>query len=128
MIKEAMRASGANATKKHLEEISLCALMLMNTAKKVDQMYGATQSASHTTRDATGDIGKIAHYLLSEGVTKEQEGSEGPAFEDPRVLGSKKVSAGKLDDYLKGDVEFDQQDTNTEYGENDINYELFDVV
>lgn len=38
-----MRASGANATKKHLEEISLCALMLMNTAKKVDRMYGVTQ-------------------------------------------------------------------------------------
>ena len=49
MIKEAMRASGANATKKHLEEI-LCALMLTNTAKKVDGIYGVTQSASHTTK------------------------------------------------------------------------------
>ena len=75
-----MRASGANATKKHLEEISLCALLLMNTAKKVDQMYGVTQSASHATRDATGDIRKIVRYLLSEGVTKEKEGSEGPGF------------------------------------------------
>ena len=57
-----MWASGANATKKHLEEISLCALMLMNTAKKVDRIYGVIQSGSHTTRDATGDIRKIVRY------------------------------------------------------------------
>lgn len=123
-----MRASGANATKKHLEEISLCALMLMNTAKKVDQMYGVTQSSSHTTRDATGDIKKIVHHLLSEGVTKEKEVCEGPGFEDPRVLGSKKVSEGKLDDYLKEEVELEEQDTNIECGEADINYELYDVL
>ena len=98
-------------------------------SQKVDQMYGATQSASHTTRHSTSDIAKIIYYLLSEGTTKEQEGDEGSAFEDLRVLSSKKVSAGKLDDYLKGDIEFDyQQDTNTEYGEDDINYELYDVV
>ena len=48
-----------------LEEISLCALML-NTAKKVDQMYGATQSASHTTRDATGDHDWKDSTLLTE--------------------------------------------------------------
>ena len=48
--------------------------------------------------------------LLSEGVTKEKEGSEGPGFEDPRVLGSKKVSEGKLNDYLK-EVELEEQDT-----------------
>ena len=58
----------------------------MNTAKKVDQMYGVIQNASYT-RDATGDIS----MLLSEGVTKEKEGSEGLGFEDPRSLGSKKV-------------------------------------
>ena len=122
-----MRASGANATKKHLEEVSLCALMLMNTAKKVDQMYGATQSGSHTTRDATGDIRKIVRYLLSEGVTKEKEDSNKQGFEDPRVIGSRKVSEGLLDDYLKGDVELEEQDIVNEYGEDEINYEIYDV-
>ena len=86
-----MRASGPNATQKHLEEVSLSAVMLMDTAKKVDQMYGVTQSGSHTTTEASGDIKKIVRYLLSEGITKEREGREGPAFEDPRVLGSRKV-------------------------------------
>ena len=66
--------------------------------------------------------------LLSEGVTKEKEGSEGPGFEDPRVLGSKKVSEGKLDDYLKEEVELEEQDTNIEHGEDDINYEIYDVL
>ena len=53
MIKETMRASGANATQKHLEEVSMCAMLLMDTAKKVDHMFGVSQSVSHTTRDAT---------------------------------------------------------------------------
>ena len=123
-----MRASGANATQKHLEEVSLCALMLMDTTKKIDQMFGATQSGTHTTRDATGDIRKISCYLLSEGVTKEKEGCKGPCFKDPRVMGSKNVGKGRLDDYLKGKVELEEQDNNIESGEADINYELYHVV
>ena len=123
MIKEAMRSSEVSATKKHVEDVSLCALMLMNTAKKVDQMYGAWQSGSHTIRDATGDITKIVEYLLSEGVTKEKEGSTGPGFEDPRLIGSRKVSEGRLDDYLKGDIELEQQDAINKSGEDEINYE-----
>ena len=118
-----MRSSEVNATKKHVEDVSLCALMLMNTAKKVDQMYGVRQSGSHTTRDATGDITKIVEYLLSEGVTKEKEGSTGPGFEDPRLIGSRKVSEGHLDDYLKGDIELEQQDAINKSGEDEINYE-----
>ena len=131
MIKEAMRSSEVNATKKHVEDVSLCALMLMNTAnlKKVDQMYGARQSGSHTTRDATGDITKIVEYLLSEGVTKEKEGSTGPGFEDPKLIGSRKVSQGRLDNYLKGDIELEQQDAINKCGEDEINYEiLYNVV
>ena len=128
MIKETMRASGANATKKHLEEVSLCALMLMNTAKKVDQMYGTTQSGSHTTRDGTGDTSKIVQYLLSEGVTNEKEGSQEALFDDPRVIGSRKVSEGRLDEYLKGDIQLEEQDTIMEVGEDEINYELYNIV
>lgn len=125
-----MRASGANATQKHLEEVSLSALMLMDTAKKVDHMYGVAQSGSHTTTDAGGDIKKIVHYLLSEGITKERDGREGTAFEDPRVLGSRKVSEGKLDDYLKEDVEFEEQDGDNfnEFEEYDMDYEMYDVL
>ena len=84
----------------------------MDTAKKVDQIYGATQSGSHTTRDATGDITKIVQYLLTEGVTKEKEGDQEPLFDDPRVLGSKRVSEGRLDEYLKGNIQLEEQELN----------------
>ena len=77
-----------------------------------------SQSSSHT-RDAMGDIKKIVHHLLSEGFTKEQEVGEGSGFQGPRVLGSK-VSEGKLDDYLKEEIELEEQDTNIECGEADI--------
>ena len=90
-------------------------------------LYGATQSGSRTTRDATDDITKIyivVEYLLSEGVTKEKKGSTGPGFEDPKLIGSRKVSQGRLDDYLKGDIELEQQDAINKCGEDEINYEI----
>ena len=80
----------------------------------------------HTTTDAGGDIKK----LLSEGITMEREDREGTFFEDPRVLGSRKVSEGKLNDYLKEDIELEERDADNfnEYGEDDIDYEMYDVL
>ena len=56
MIKETMCASGANSTHKHMEDISLSALFLMDVAKRVDKVFGVTQSVTHTSRDAKKDI------------------------------------------------------------------------
>jgi hypothetical protein len=57
VLKQALRSSGANATKHHIEEVSLCTLFLMEAAKKADKEFGIPQrSARHATRDATADI------------------------------------------------------------------------
>ena len=42
VLKQALRSSGANATQKHIEEVSLCSLFLMEAAKKADRTFGLT--------------------------------------------------------------------------------------
>ena len=38
----------------------------------------------------------LVQYLLTEGVTKEKEGGQEALFDDPRVLGSRRVSEGRI--------------------------------
>ena len=57
-----MQAAGANATKKQIEEISLCGMFLLEAGKKADQTFNVPPaSTSHTVRDATEDI-RTHHY------------------------------------------------------------------
>ena len=90
IIKEAMCSSGANATRKHLEDISMCALFMLDVCKRVDAMFGVPYCGTHTTRDPQGDIRKIASYLCEQTVTTEVENRQGWSFDDPRISGYKK--------------------------------------
>ena len=123
-----MRSSGANATHKHLEEISMCGLFLLDVCKKVDGMFGAECSGAHTTRDAGGDIKNIAIYLHEEKVTKEVASRQGWSFTDPRTLGYKKVAEGKLDAYLHEEEDSSDDTEQDPRGEMDLNYELSDPL
>ena len=38
------------------------------------------------------------------------------------------MSEGRLDEYLKGDIQLEEQDTIMEVGEDEINYELYNIV
>ena len=125
-----MRSSGANATKKHLEEVSLCAMFLLTFAKRVNRMLGVSQSVAHTIRESTSDINKMVSYLRSEGVTKEvlqpAQQQQSFSFEDPSIAGMHKVSTGKLDPYLQGEIEINSE----QVGDGDlvdIDYELYNV-
>ncbi len=79
-MKQPMRSSGANITTKHLEEISLCSLFLMEAAKKADRAFGVhPQSTSHTVRDAKADISKMAKHVVDKKTT---DGRTTPEFHD----------------------------------------------
>ena len=65
-----MRSSRANATIKHVEDVSMYALFLLDVCKTVDGMFGVQCKGTHTTRDADRDIQKIESYLYEEKVTK----------------------------------------------------------
>ena len=120
-----MRASGANATLKHLEEVSMSAMLLMDTSKKVDSMFDVCQSSSHTIRDASAEIKQIITYLQTEKVTENDLHRKGEPFNDPRILGSEKVAKGSLEAYLKGEVELESE--NFVDSDVDMDYELYKV-
>ena len=121
-----MRSSGANATQKHLEDVSMCGLFLLEVCRKVDKMFGAECSGAHTTRDAGSDIEKITTYLRTQKVTKEVENRQGWSFIDPHTLGYKKVAEGKLDAYLQEKEDGSDDVSQEQQGEVDINYDFFD--
>ena len=117
-----------------LEDVSPCALLLMDVAKRVDRMFGVTQSVAHTARDAKKDIAKIVEYLLSEKATTEVEQRQTSIkFEDPSITGCSCVANGQIDSYLKGEVDDDNlsdRDASDEVIDDiiNLNYELYDVV
>ena len=59
VLKEAMRTGGSNLTQEHTEDLSLCALFLMEASKKVDREFRESRSTAHTTKDATKDITRL---------------------------------------------------------------------
>lgn len=72
VVKQALRCSGANITDKHITDVSMCALFLLEAAKKCDKVFGVPpQSTAHTVRDAKSDIGMICQHLLDKEITKE---------------------------------------------------------
>ena len=131
VLKQALRTSGGNATDKHIKEVSLCSLFLMEAAKKADQEFGITpRSTRHTTRDASADIHKITDHLLENKVTAPQAGRTTPTFRDVTEDGFKKMSQAWLKQVLvrAPDVE-SVRSTDTEQepmqGTIDLDYELY---
>lgn len=124
-MKQALRGSGANVTDKHITEVSMCALILLEAAKKCDEVFGVPPSATaHTVRDSKSDIQKITNMLLEMEVTTEKSSRTTPSFADPTKDGMailikgdwlQKQLAAKCDDYLQ-----DEQ----RHGEVDVDYEL----
>ena len=66
-MKETMRGGGGNITKSHADDVSLCALFLMEASKKVDREFRCSQSTAHTVRDASRDIN-----ILTESTFRDQ--------------------------------------------------------
>ena len=63
-----MKASGSNLTKTHLVDVSLCGLLLLDAARKVDSALKTPfQAGHHTTSDPTQDIQKMVICLLYRG-------------------------------------------------------------
>lgn len=129
VVKDTLRSSGANATPKHIEEVSLSALFLADAAKKADRELGLTAySGKHTAHDAQRDINQIARHLQNYQVTKEVPERTTPMFRDLTDDGWKKLDGSWLERVLGSYPLTDLQQGEEERGEVDSNYELYDVV
>ena len=128
MIKETLRASGANVTENHTIQVSLAALFLLEACKKVSMHFGIHQTSHHTARDPTSDVHKMCMHLLQENATKESKERTGSTFVDPVTGGMEKIAGGWLDRILdKSDTDADLEEQN-ENDDIDIDYELHQNV
>ena len=129
MIKQTLRSCGSNATKAHMERVSLCALFLLEACKLTDSIFGTTRSTHHTTTSAKGDIEKLVAHLCDYLMVMEQPNrKEKIEFDDPVLKGMKKISQGWLSKFLSlgfTDESESSGETVTGY-ELDMDYELFD--
>ena len=65
---------------------------LPDGCRKEDKEFNVHRcSTSHTVRDATRDIDKMAKILIERQVTSVSEGRDVPKFEDPTERGLKKM-------------------------------------
>ena len=68
----------------------MCALFLLEAAKKTDKEFGCYQASSHTVREADNDIQKLVQYLLEKVIIQEDD-RKTPSFNNPS--GYKKLCA-----------------------------------
>ena len=91
VVKEALRSSTGSLTEKHIEDVSMCALFLLEAAKKTDKEFGCHQTSSHTVREADSDIRKLVQHLLEKKVIIKLDDRKIPAFNNPSSAGYKKL-------------------------------------
>ena len=125
-----------NLTHKHIEDVSMCALFLMEAAKKTDQEFQCHQSSAHTVREAEKDINKLAEHLLDKTVTIHSPDRNTPAFKDPTDSGYKKLcNTSWVQEILSKtgreecDLDVENEDTADDNMDNiDLDYEIADVI
>ena len=111
------------------EDVSLCALFLMDASKKVDHEFKTRQSTAHTVRDAESDIRKLTTSLLENKVTCKNSERNSPPFTDPTNAGHKKIVttswvADTLLSTSADDLQLEQNVTDLA----DLTYEMTDVI
>lgn len=126
VFKQTLRSAGGNLTEKHVEEVSLGVVFLLNAAKKTDQAFHASpQTTAHTVRSFCTDVQNMVQYLQEKKVTEETEGRNTPVFSDPTEQGWQKLSTTSwLQDRLSSTHQDDVGET-VEQGEVDLDYELY---
>ena len=104
----------------------MCALFLMEAAKKTDREFDCSRSSAHTTTDAESDVNKMMKTLMENKVAEELDRTV-PTFEDPTKTGLHKMfNTSWIQEILMKTtaIEDDLEVNEEEIGD----YELADVV
>ena len=117
---------------KHVEEVSLGALFLMQAARMTDRTFKVKPpSTTHTVRDSDNDVMKMVTHLREKEVHLVKSERLSPAFIDPSESGWKKISTTTwLKDTLARSLEVEQSevdDLQQQDEEVDLYYELADA-
>ena len=96
-----LKSAGGNLTERHVEEVSLSALFLLDAAKRTDKAFGAApQTTAHTISDASSDVSKMVKHLVENKVSSTVKDRLTPAFTDPTDDGYKKLCSSWLRETL----------------------------
>ena len=88
IFKQTVRSAGANLTVKHIREVSLSVLFLMEAASKADQTFLVPpRSSAHTVSDVAADVTKMVAHLVERKVCIEDGERTTPTFKDPTENG-----------------------------------------
>ena len=124
-----MKSGGSNLTQQHAEDLSLCALFLMEASKGVAREFCVYRSKSHTIRDANKDVNNLLNYLLEKKVAHELPECASIGFKDPTDDGLDKMcNTNWIKDTLSRTGCDDNPEDTCELTEADQDYELFDVT
>ena len=130
VFKQALHTGGGQLTVKHVEEVSLAVLFLMEAAKKTDEAFQVkAPSNTHTQRESDNDIIKMVTHLTQNQVHILDTNRKSPVFTDPTETGWKKIGTTTwLKDTLSRSLEVDDDsgDLHLEQ-ELDLDYELADI-
>lgn len=132
VFKQALQSAGGHLSVKHVEEVSLGVLFLMQAAKKTDTAFKVkAPSTTHTVRGSDNDVVKMATYLHENQVHLVKTERSSPGFVDPTESGWKKISTTTwLKDTLTQSLEVENlepADNLQPDGEVDLYYELADA-
>lgn len=130
VFKQALR-SGGHLTAKHVEEVSLGVLFLMQAARKTDRAFKVkAPSTTHTVRDSDSDVKKMVTHLTEKEVQIVVKERSSPGFVDPTESGWKKINTTSwLKDTLSRSLEVENLETveNLQVDQElDLDYELSD--
>lgn len=130
VIKQALRSSGANVADQHISDVSMCAMFMLEAAKRCDSVFRVPpKSTRHTVADSESDISKLQKHILQKGITQEDPNRTTPIFEDPTEIGLNKLTN---DNWLSKHLTLLSSDDNPQceqhQGEVDIDYEIADVL
>ena len=118
---------------KHLEEVSLGALFLLDAAKKADKAFCVTPpGGKHTVREACRDIKTMTNHLLEKGVANNLENRSSPEFTNPDDAGLDKLTSTWLHEAsfwtCIDDTDPSSESTDEENEQSvDIHYETADI-
>ena len=130
MVKQTLKSCGGNLTQKHAEEVSFCALFLMDALKKTDREFKCNRSTSHTAKDASKDQQLLTAHLLENKVISASPERKEPSFDDPTEAGMKKISntSWVKDTLSKLPAEEEEDFLSSPNVLDDLDYELSDVA
>ena len=132
IFKQTVRSAGANLTVKHIKEVSLSVLFLMEAAKKADEAFDVPpKSYTHTVANADKDILKMIEHLNEKEVTTQASERTTPSFTDPIEVGMSKFSSKwlkkTLDRTSVDSTDLEEELVEYNFDISDADYNLADI-